>query len=226
MIDDDATVHLAASPGDSDDRAGAAPLLVLLHGYGAHERDLLPLVDLLGHTGPVIAPRAPIRLGAGFGPDAWAWLGDVEGDEGFAPQPEATAILAEELLALLDAHSPAAPVVLVGFSQGAAMAIELLRRAPERVACLVSLSGYVEGVDEPAMTTNDDALRARGVPVFHGRGDVDPVVPPHVEERTLRWLREHTDLTERVYPGLAHAVDAAELGDARDFLAEVRARGV
>ncbi|ROR96012.1 phospholipase/carboxylesterase [Salana multivorans] len=225
MIDDDATVRVPARPDGSGDRPDDAQLLVLLHGYGAHERDLLPLVDLLGHTGPALAPRAPIRLGAGFGPDAWAWLGDVAGDEGFAPQPEATAALAEELLALLDAHSPAAPVVLVGFSQGAAMAIELLRRAPERVACLVSLSGYVEGVDEPAMTTNDDALRAHGVPVFHGRGDVDAVVPPHVEERTLRWLREHTDLTERIYPGLAHAVDATELRDARGFLAGVRARG-
>jgi phospholipase/carboxylesterase len=54
--------------------------------------------------------------------------------------------------------------------------------------------------------------------VFWGRGDQDRVIPPLLVESTRWWLRRHTDLTERVYPGLSHNVSVAELADLAAFV--------
>ena len=54
--------------------------------------------------------------------------------------------------------------------------------------------------------------------MFWGRGDRDPIIPAVLVESTRWWLRRHTDLTERVYPGLSHNVSAAELADLADFV--------
>ncbi|MGA1828477.1 MAG: esterase, partial [Microbacterium sp.] len=57
-------------------------------------------------------------------------------------------------------------------------------------------------------------------PVFWGRGAEDRVITPAALERTGKWLSAHSTLTQRIYPGLGHGIDATELDDLRAFLAE------
>ena len=107
-----------------------------------------------------------------------------------------------------------AVVGLLGFSQGAAVALQAMRLRPERFAFAVNLSGYAT----PGELPGDAALAERRPPVFWGRGTSDDVIPPVLVEHTVTWLPEHMDLSGRVYPGLTHSVSEPELDDVRVFL--------
>ncbi|WP_062464410.1 alpha/beta hydrolase [Demequina soli] len=198
---------LRSTPEPAD---ASSPVLVLLHGFGSHEGDLVGLVPHLGARMPWASLRGPIAAGVGA-----AWFPIVRpGSPDEAPVVEAT----EAIWAWIDAQLGAdARVVPLGFSQGGLMASQLLRTRPERVPAAVVLGGFVLGAPQPG----DAALAASPVPVFWGRGAEDLVIAPHAIERTAAFLPGHSALDERVYPGLAHGIDAAELADVRAFLASV-----
>lgn len=187
------------------DRAGR-PLLVLLHGYGSHEGDLFGLSPHLPLQPVIASVRAPLRAGPGY-----AWYGL----EGATPESrsEGADAAARGLLHWLDGVQ-ATSVGLLGFSQGGAMSIHLLRHAPERFDFAVSLAGFVVQGDAPA----DARLAALAPPVFWGRGTHDAVIPPAFVDYTQSWLPKHSTLTERIYEGLGHSVSEAELADVLTFL--------
>lgn len=201
-LDDAATIRIAGSDPD-------APLLLVLHGFGAHEGDLVPLLDHLGHDGDAALLRAPLALG----PGQWAWfpLRAIEN-----PDPASVQAAADAVLAWLDVHAADRAVVALGFSQGGAVALQTARTCPETFRALVVLSGFV--VPDPY--EGDPALAAGSPPAFFGHGTADTIIPAAATAATSRWLGEHTTLTERSYPGLAHGVGGDELIDLRAFLAE------
>lgn len=185
------------------------PLIVLMHGYGSHEGDLFGLAPGLP-LGPVIASvRAPIAESGG-----WAWFSRIDSPVGDPPSERADAA-ASAILEWLDSIEYTT-VTLIGFSQGGAMALHLLRRAPERFASAVCLSGFVIGGEQPG----DAELERLRPPVFWGRGTLDQVIPDAAIERTQAWLPSHSDLTERVYEDLGHSISAPELADFSRFLAQ------
>ena len=190
--------------------AGSAPAVaLLLHGYGADERDLLALVPELGLDLPWASLRAPLDMGGGGA--AWFAL-TMPGD----PDPAAFAGATDAIWAWVEEHvGPATRIVPIGFSQGGFMATQLLRTRPDRVLAPVVLAGFVAGAPQPA----DDRLAAERPAVFWGRGDADGVITPDAVARTAAFLPGHSSLVERVYAGLGHGIGAEELDDVRDFLA-------
>ncbi|BDZ55460.1 alpha/beta hydrolase [Agromyces marinus] len=202
---DDEAVLWSASPAD---RAGR-PLLVLLHGYNSHEGDLFGLTPYLPLEPAVASLRAPIPTGYGH---AWFPLLAQGAEFAMAGAEEATAAV----LDWLDRAVPeGTPVGLLGFSQGGAIALELLRHAPERFAFAVSLAGF----SLPGERPGDRRLAELAPPAFWGRGTLDEVIPAASVARTQEWLPAHTTLDQRVYEGLGHSVSDRELGDVRAFLA-------
>lgn len=201
-IDEDAVLWSAPER----ERAGR-PLLVLLHGYGSHEGDLFSLAPGLP-LGPVIASlRAPLTAGPG---NAWFPLTA----ETPADQMEGlTDAAAQAVLDWLDT-TESTQVGILGFSQGGAVALQVLRLAPERIAYTVMLSGFVVGADHPG----DPALAAVRPPVFWGRGTTDRVIPGPAIDWTAVWLPKHADTTTRVYEDLAHGISHAELTDITRFI--------
>ena len=192
------------------DAATSPAVAVLLHGYGAHERDLLGLVPELGLELPWASLRAPIELGSGRA--AWFTI-TSPGD----PDPEPVTEATDAIWAWIDAHvEPTTRVVPIGFSQGGFMATQLLRTRPERILAPVVLAGFVLGASQPA----DERLEAERPAVFWGRGDADGVITPAAVARTAAFLPVHTSLVERVYPGLGHGIGGDEIADVRTFLAE------
>lgn len=185
------------------------PLIVLLHGYGSHEGDLFGMSPGLP-LGPTIASlRAPIAESGG-----WAWFSlrdSVPGD----PGPEKLDAAAEVVLAWLDTVEYTS-VSLLGFSQGAAIALQLLRHAPDRFAATVALSGFVAGGDGP----RDAELAKLRPPVFWGRGTDDPIIPDSAIARTEAWLPAHADATIRIYEDLGHSIAPQELRDFSLFLSD------
>ena len=203
---DDAAVLWSAEPGD---RAGR-PLLVLLHGYGADERDLFGLVPYLPPEFAVAAVRAP--LAPPFPAPGYSWY-PIENLED--RDPAHTTAAATRLIEWTDAAASAHPSIgLLGFSQGAAVSLQAMRLEPDRYAFAVNLSGYVTTGE----LARDAELAERRPPVFWGRGTNDDIIPGFLIDHTTDWLPRHVDLSGRVYPGLTHSVSEQELTDVRTFL--------
>lgn len=203
-IDADAVLWSASEA----ERAGR-PLLVLLHGYGSHEGDLFGLAPSLPLRPVVASVRAPIPEAGGH-----AWFSRGTRGPGDADARAADAA-ARAVLDWLGTLPPAPSTGLLGFSQGAATALQVLRLEPEAVDCTVFLSGYVARGEHPG----DAELARRRPPVFWGRGTEDDVIPAAALERTAAWLPAHASADIRVYEGLAHGVSAQELADVSAFLA-------
>ncbi len=189
--------------------ADAPTAVLLLHGFGSHEHDLPGLLPALDLTMPWASLRAPFELDNGGA--AWFdFTGSMQADGLTA------AAATEAIWAWVDANLDAASrIVPLGFSQGGAMATQLLRTRPERVVAPVVLAGFVLDAQQPG----DAVLAAERPPVFWGRGSIDQVIAPAAVDLTREWLAGHATVTARVYQGLAHGVNAAEAADVRSFLA-------
>jgi phospholipase/carboxylesterase len=199
----DADAVLLSEPVE---RLAGRDLLVGLHGLGASEQDLFSLRPMLPSGLALASLRAPVRATSGW---SW-WHIDWDTEEQHAADEGAQAVLA-----WLDTLPPVRSVRLVGFSQGGAMALQLLRLAPERFVRTAVLAGFVATRSHPG----DARVAAVRPEVFWGRGDLDTVIPPHAVTETESWLFAHTRLRARVYAGLGHSVSIEEITDTAQFLA-------
>lgn len=108
-------------------------------------------------------------------------------------------------------------IFLVGFSQGACLAVEYALRRPRRCGAIVILTGGIFGAPEDERTFPSHLLD--GVRVFLTGSDVDDWIPVTDTERTARVLRElGADVQMRIYPGRPHIVSPEELAEAREFI--------
>lgn len=186
------------------------PLLVLLHGYGSHEGDLFGMSPGLPLEPVVASLRGPVAESGGF-----AWWSRGTGATPGAPDPAGVDAAAEAVIAWLDTLGTS-NVSLLGFSQGAALSLQLGRVAPGRFTATVALSGFVV----PGSHPGDAELERLRPPVFWGRGTEDAVIPSSAVDLTAEWLPTHADATIRIYENLGHSISSQELGDFVRFLRE------
>ncbi|QTX05532.1 alpha/beta hydrolase [Agromyces archimandritae] len=211
-LDDRAVLWSAAG----DDRTGR-PVLLLLHGYNSDESDLFGLAPYLPLEPVVASLRAPLPAGYGY---AWFPLGApgslLAPEQTLARRRGADAAV-RAVLAWLDERVDArTPVGLLGFSQGGAIAIELLRARPERFAFAAVLAGFALDDAQPG----DEELARIAPPVFWGRGTADEVIPAAAVAHTQHWLPEHASLTAGIYEGVGHQISELELRELVAFLRE------
>lgn len=189
---------VVARAGEADP---AAPLVVLLHGRGSSERDI---IGLAGHlpTGPeYVAVRAPIAEGGGF-----AWFAN----RGIGrPVAESLRATMDWFRAWLDAEAGDRPVVLVGFSGGGAFAGGLLLDDPARwagAAILFATLPWDAGVPT-------DQGRLDGARVLVMQGDADQVIPLELQRRTWDYLADERGAELDAYrsPG-GHGLDLESVG--------------
>ena len=197
--------------------------VIWLHGLGADGHDFVPLVPELVRPGwPAIRflfPHAPVRaVTINNGTRMRAWYDIVDFD--LANRADETGVLesvaqVDALIARESARGiPASRVILAGFSQGGAVALQLLRRDPHALRFVVNLSGF----PFPAAMQGDTALAEVRPPALWGHGGMDPLYDPEREQAVREFMSAHTTLEEERRPQLGHAVDEIELRAVAAFL--------
>ncbi|HYD56274.1 MAG TPA: alpha/beta fold hydrolase [Burkholderiales bacterium] len=202
---------------------GAKPdaAILWLHGLGADGHDFEPIVPELQLPCAVrfVFPHAPIRpvtLNQGMRMRAWYDIFRLGG----GPEDEAGIRASEALLNELitrekKAGVPAARIVLAGFSQGGAVALQAALRHPERLAGVLALSTYLplsQQVEKERSKENQD------VPIFMAHGTHDDVIPLHRADDSRRALEKLGYAIEwHSYP-MPHSVCPQEIADISKFL--------
>jgi predicted esterase len=210
----------AAGPHDGQPVlvAGAATgegvaTVVLLHGRGATAMSILDLAAALNR--PDVTWLAPQARSNTWYPNRF--LAPLESNEPWLTSAlEAVRDLVAQAMAT---GVPAHRIVLMGFSQGACLALESLVRDPRLAAGAAGLSGGLIG---PPGTVWPEAGRLDGVPVFLGCSDVDFHIPKERVLESADVLRARgADVTAILYPGMDHTVNDDELRHVRALIDRV-----
>ena len=198
-------VHRFVSAQISD-----APTLLLLHGTGGDENDLLPVGRMLDERAALLSPRGKI-LEHGM-PRFFRRLAEGVFDQ--QDLANRTHELAEFVERAVDEYDiDQRRLFAVGFSNGANIAASLLLAYPRLLAGAVLLRAMVPF--EP-----DSAPDLSGIPVYLAAGRSDQMVPPENTERLAQVLREAgADVTLDWQPG-GHGIGPDEIQAAQNWFAK------
>lgn len=191
----------------------AEAALVMIHGRGGDATGILPLANHFEAQGFALA--APSARGNTWYPERF--IAPRAANEPYLSS--ALNAVGQLVASLKEAGIPSQKIVLLGFSQGACLAVEYAARNPQRYGGVVVLSGGLIGA-EGELTGYEGSLE--GTPVFLGCSDVDfhiPVQRVHESETVLKGLGAVVD--KRIYPGMGHTINDDEVATVRDLLASL-----
>lgn len=202
-------VRLVREPSESGE---AAPLLILLHGLGSHEEDLMGLAPELSPEIRVVTLRAPHPYSAG----GFAWF-ELQWDaSGIRIDPlqvlKSLDLLIEEIEGLYDEFAPS-KLLLGGFSQGAMMTLGATMRRPDLFDGALCLSGRF--IPELFATAGEGIAK---VPFLVQHGLYDAVLPVDGARAIHEGLvKLGVEVEYHEYP-MAHEVSWKSLTDAKAWL--------
>jgi phospholipase/carboxylesterase len=222
MLDDPHRGGRILSAGAPPARARLA--MIMLHGRGGAPEDMAGLAEYLGL--PDIAIRAPEAAGNSWWPDSFlAPLGANE--PGLS---SALGVVGRIAADLAEDGFGAERTVILGFSQGACLALEYAARAGTRFACVAGLSGGLigtadgRGAAQPNLynhieKTFDYPGRLTGTPVLLSCYERDPHIPL-ARVRTTEMVFRDLDaaVTTQIYPGAGHGIVEEEIKALRAIL--------
>jgi phospholipase/carboxylesterase len=206
-----------------------AAAVIWLHGLGADGHDFVDIVPVLRLPKDLAvrfvfphAPMRPVTINQGMVMRAWY---DVRNDAGARREDEPGVRESQRMIEALIAREktrgvPAGRIVLAGFSQGGAMALQTGLRHPERLAGIMALSCFLPLPDTVAA---EGSPANRDVPIFMAHGTHDPLIPLARAREAYQLL---TRLGYRVewheYP-IPHSVSDAEIRDVAAWLTRILA---
>ena len=196
--------------------------VIWMHGLGADGNDFVPIVNELELSGaPAIrfvfphAPMMPVTINNGHVMRAWydVSFGDLEGKTKRADEKgvrQSQAQIGELIAREVERKISFKNIVLAGFSQGGAIALQSGLRYPERLAGVMALSCYLPCSDSFAAEAS--AANAK-MPVMIAHGVQDPVVPYAMGKNTSDLLVKSSYAVEwHEYP-MQHSVCLEEVRD-------------
>ena len=184
--------------------------MVMVHGRGATAESILELASEFPEEG--LAFVAPQALGHTWYPNSF--LAPLATNE---PWLSSALDVLGELCRTLESDGPTLErTILLGFSQGACLALEFAARNARRYGGVAALTGGLIG---PEGTPRDYEGSLFGTPVFLGSSDRDPHVPLwRVEESAQVLSRMGASVTTRIYPGMGHTVNRDEVEAVREMV--------
>ena len=199
--------------------------VIWLHGLGADGHDFEPIVPELRLKQAVRfvfphAPEQPVTINQGMRMRAWYDIlqfgGGREDDKGIHAS--------QALIVKLIEEQPVPPekIVLAGFSQGGAIALQTALRYPKRLAGVMALSTYLPLA---ATLPAERAAANAEVPIFMAHGSYDPVIPLGRAEQSRGLLQSLGYPVEWREYGMPHSVCPEELADIGAWLGKVLGSG-
>jgi phospholipase/carboxylesterase len=200
--------------------------VIWLHGLGADGHDFEPIVPELGlpDSKPVRfifpnAPQRPVTINMGMRMRAWydiLQLGGGPEDEAGIRESQGAL---EKLIAIQKRNGiPARKIVLAGFSQGGAIALQAALRHPERLGGVMALSTYLplaKTLGQERAAINND------LPVLMAHGSYDPMIPmTRAMQSRDALLALGYPVEWREYP-MPHSVCPEEIADIAAFLQRI-----
>jgi phospholipase/carboxylesterase len=181
----------------------ARAAMVMVHGRGATAEDILELAIELNRTG--FAYLAPQAANNSWYPQSF--LAPIASNEPWLSS--ALDRLSTVLQRVEEGGIPRERTILLGFSQGACLALEFAARHAQRYGGVAALSGGLIGPDG---TPRDYPGSFAGTPVFLGCSDRDPHIPKERVQQSAEVLRRlGADVTMRLYPNMGHTVNQDEI---------------
>ena len=191
--------------------AAHPPLIVLLHGSGADERDMIGLWRDLPQDFVVVSPRAPFADPGG----GWRWYRKGSRDADIALSRKIVDLIVASVEKRFDADP--ARVFIGGFSQGAVMTYEVALHAPGRFRGAAVLSGTLFPSATAGLPARPDLAHAA---FFVAHGTADPRIPFAAATSARATLdRLGVPVAFHAYPGMGHTTDADETRDLSAWLA-------
>ncbi|MCB1486734.1 MAG: dienelactone hydrolase family protein [Bauldia sp.] len=188
----------------------ATAAVIMLHGRGANAADILGLAESFDRPG--LAYLAPEAAGHTWYP--LSFLAPTVRNQPFLAS--ALEVIADLVGFLITKDILPERTALVGFSQGACLSLEFAARHPDRYGAVGAFTGGLIG---ESIDPSDYHGSLEGTPVFIGSSDVDPHVPlPRVRESSAIMAKLGGEVTEKVYPGMAHTINEDEIEHVRALL--------
>jgi len=196
--------------------------IIWLHGLGADGNDFVPIADELALPLSIRfifphAPTMPVSINNGYIMRAWY---DIYGLDAGARQDEAgirrsqseiEALIAQETARGIDPRH----ILLAGFSQGGAIALQTALRHPQRLAGVLALSTYLP----LSATLLDERSEAnRQLPIFMAHGTYDNVIAFDTASQSRNKLEQSGYAVEWHEYDMAHSVCSEELSDIRAYI--------
>jgi phospholipase/carboxylesterase len=205
-------VHKVRPPATS--ASTKSPVIILLHGRGTNEDDLLGLAEYLDPRFFVVSARAPYRFSEDGGSYTWFGLQEV----GKPDQQQFNEAYGFLLRFIEDVKTgyPVDPtnVYLLGFSMGSIMSFAVGLTKPAAVRGIVAHSGYIPETVSLQFAWRDLA----SLSFFIAHGVHDPVIPIEKARRAHELLsKTNVDLTYKEYP-IPHTISEASLADLSQWL--------
>jgi phospholipase/carboxylesterase len=194
--------------GAALDKARAA--MIMIHGRGASAQDILSLAGEFPN--PNFIYLAPQAAGAQWYPNRFI----VPTQQNQPWLDSALAKVGSLVAHVTEAGIPMDKVYLLGFSQGACLALEYGARNTKHYGGLIGLSGGLIGTDEELV---HEVGSLEGTPVLLGCSDVDPHIPAGRVEKSAEVLKGlGAAVTMRLYAGMGHTVNEDEVEFVRGMM--------
>ncbi|HXK59174.1 MAG TPA: alpha/beta fold hydrolase [Acidobacteriota bacterium] len=187
--------------------------MVLLHGRGGSAADMRNLARRF--ESPEIAFIAPEAPGNSWYP--FPFMSPLEKNEPYLTQSlnRVRALLSE----LKDGGLEPSQVCLLGFSQGACLALEFVARHRDYCSTVIGLSGGLIG---PPGTPRYPGESLTGITVFLGCGDQDSHIPvERVDETAGFFQTAGASVEKRIYSGMGHIINSDEIERIRQIIARL-----
>lgn len=194
------------------------PVLILLHGYGSSEGDLIEVAKTLDERFLTFSLRAPFK-GSEVG-YSWYELTRTRTNELTSNYTELKESKAKILSFISNAckayKADSTKVYLMGFSQGAIMAYDMALTNPKKIAGILALSGKMLEDSKTAIAETTSVAKLK---FFVAHGNSDNMIPIAEAEKATEFLKTKNikELTYKKYE-MPHSISGAELNDIKTWL--------
>ncbi len=191
----------------------AKAAMILLHGRGSDATDILSLAGEFEQ--PDFAYIAPNAAGNAWYPNRF--IAPLESNEPWLTS--ALQVISDLLAHVQQAGIASEKTMVLGFSQGACLALEYAARNPQRYGAVAGLSGGLIG---PLGMKFAYPGSLAATPILLGCSDVDFHIPvDRVRESAAVFRDLGATVDERIYPGMGHTVNADEIEAVREMMSQL-----